>query len=59
MNKILLLILLVATQLHAQEEFHDTHAVELAMGDISSIKSSLSDQSTTESSTKKWAHLTE
>lgn len=69
MNKTLLLILLFASQLNAQEvtghlqayesQTSQPQSVKLAMGDISSIKSSLNDNSTSQASTKNWAQLSE
>ena len=68
MNKILLLLLLVAshlnTQVNAQEiidynQSSKLQSTKLAMGDIGSIKSSLNDSSTSQASTKSWAQLSD
>lgn len=59
MNKILLLIMLFASQLNAQELMENNQPIKLAMGDIGSIKSSLNDNSTSQASTKSWAQLSE
>jgi len=59
MNKILLLIMLVASQLNAQELTDYNQPIKLAMGDIGSIKSSLNDSSASEASTKRWSQLSE
>lgn len=59
MNKILLLMMFVASQLNAQGMMDYNQPIKLAMGDIGSIKSSLSDNSTSQASTKSWAQLSE
>ena len=64
MNKFLLLLALVASSLHAGElanlaEFTQAEPVQLAMGDIGSIKSSLYDGVATDASAQNWNQLTD
>jgi hypothetical protein len=59
MNKFLLLLILFATSLQAQELSGDLRFTHIAMGDLGSIKSSFSGEEVDESSTKSWAQLTD
>ena len=59
MNKILLLLLLAVGHLQAQETAAFNQHDIVALGDIGSIKSSLSDNSTSEAAAKNWAQLSD
>lgn len=59
MNKLLFLLVLFATSLHAQEFSSDLPAMRVAMGDLGSIKSSLSDETGDEAHTQSWAQLSD
>ena len=59
MNKILLLLLLAVSHLQAQETAAFNQHDIVALGDIGSIKSSLSDNSTSEAAAKNWAQLSD
>ena len=59
MNKFLVLLVLLATSVQAQEFTSDLQATHLAMGDLGSIKSSLNGGETDEAPTKSWAQLTD
>jgi DNA-binding CsgD family transcriptional regulator len=59
MNKFLLMLILFATSLHAEELSGDLHFTRIAMGDLGSIKSSFNGDEVDESSSKSWAQLTD
>lgn len=59
MNKLLFLLMLLATSLQAQEFFSDTQIRQLAMGDLGSMKSSLNGDEADEANTKSWSQLTD
>ena len=59
MNKFLFLLVLFATSLQAQEFSSNLQATRVAMGDISSIKSSLNGDGADEASTKSWGQLSD
>lgn len=59
MNKLLLLILLVTSNLQASEFAHLAEHTQLAMGDIGSLKSSLNDGGSGATPVQTWALLSD